>query len=240
MELVRLARRAGGKVFRAIKAKPAPQARNSGQNGRLPIIPLAGLLANCPDVTLRAIRFMDGNVSPLELLTISSLVADQRPRCILEIGTFNGNTTLQIAANAPQDATVYTLDLPIEQSEAPKAVDGEDTKYVASSQRAARRFKGSPEEAKIRELFGDSATFDFDSALDGRRIDLAFIDGSHSYAYVKSDTEKVMARLAPQSVVLWHDYQPFWPGVCDYLNELSQSKTLHQIEGTTLACHIRK
>jgi hypothetical protein len=217
-----------------MSAKRADFTRESGQTGRLPLVDLATLLPDCANLTLRSLKFMNGNVSPLEVLAIAALTAQQQPRCALEIGTFNGNSTLQIAANIPADSVVFTLDLPIDQTQPPQDVDSEDKKYVVCRERAVRRFKGTPEDRKIRELYGDSATFDFDAALSGRKIDFAFIDGSHSYAYVKNDTEKVLARLSPGAVVLWHDYHPYWPGVCKYLNELSRTLPVKNIIETTL------
>jgi Methyltransferase domain len=201
----------------------------------LPVVALSELVRSTPDVLLRTWSWANGNVSPLELLTIAALVAEHQPRCILEIGTFNGNTTLQMAENAPAGAKVYTLDLPFEGGPTDKLVDSADVHYIHSAQRAQRRFTGLPAATKIHELFGDSATFDFAGTVGGDRVDFAFIDGAHSYEYVKSDTERMMPLLSPKgAVVLWHDYQPFWTGVCHYLNALSKQIPLQRIEGTCI------
>ena len=210
--------------------------RQLGTSGQLTNAGLSTLLKTEPTVTLRSLAFLDGNVSPLEILTIAALVADSAPRCIFEIGTFNGNTTLQIAQNAPSESRVFTLDLPLGANGATaKSVDDEDIKYIRSAARPMRRYVGSPVAGKITELFGDSALLDYREALRGQEINFAFIDGSHSYEYVKSDTEHILAHLAPDGIVLWHDYHPFWSGVCKYLNELKSTRSLIHIEGTTLA-----
>jgi hypothetical protein len=57
-----------------------------------------------------------GNVSIEELCKICLIVKWRKPRRILELGTYNGMTTLQMALNAPPDCTTYTLDLHPEQA----------------------------------------------------------------------------------------------------------------------------
>src|SRR5450432_3577351 len=53
-----------------------------------------------------------GNVSIEELCKICLIVKYLKPLNILEIGTYNGMTTLQMALNAPSNSKVFTLDLP--------------------------------------------------------------------------------------------------------------------------------
>src|SRR6188768_1735878 len=63
-------------------------------------------------VTMLEPQAIDGNVSLYELFVINALVAQRAPLRIFEFGTFNGRTTLNLAANSPADARVFTLDLP--------------------------------------------------------------------------------------------------------------------------------
>ncbi len=154
---------------------------------------------------------------------------------MLEIGTFDGNTTLQLAANAPQNATIFTLDLPDGANKAEKEIEEADYRYVLSEEKRVRRYIGTTYEKQIRQLFGDSATFDFGCVTKAGQPDLIFIDGSHSYEYIKNDTERMLKFLAPNGVILWHDYHPYWTGVCRYLADLSNTMKIVNIEGTTLA-----
>lgn len=69
--------------------------------------------------------------------------------------------------------------------------------------------------------------------------DFVFVDGSHTYEYVMSDSEKALGLLPNDGgVVLWHDYGE-WPGVTRALNELQAGDQrfagLRHIEGTSLA-----
>jgi predicted O-methyltransferase YrrM len=192
------------------------------------------LVPEAVEVKLADFECCDGNVAPYELLVIAGLVQYMAPRVLLEIGTFDGNTTLQMALNAPTDALVFTLDLPLGSSETALPRDRDDLTYVSDTRRVRPRFMRHPGVGNVIRLFGDSAAFDFRGALDGRSVDLAFIDGSHSYSYVKNDTERVLELLSPRGVILWHDYTPAWPGVWHYLNELRKDYPIVRIKGTTL------
>lgn len=93
-----------------------------------------------------------------------------------------------------------------------------------------------PEEAKITQVFGDSATFDYGPHLN--QTDLVFVDGAHSYDYIRKDTEHAVRLLRHgHGVVAWHDYCTWWPGVIQYLEELHRTQALgpiRNIAGTTV------
>src|ERR1019366_6589079 len=56
-----------------------------------------------------------GNVSALELIILAKIAHLVQARMVFEIGTFDGRSTLNLAANSSDDARVYTFDLPPEQ-----------------------------------------------------------------------------------------------------------------------------
>jgi predicted O-methyltransferase YrrM len=182
-----------------------------------------------------------GNVTPLELIVINQLIRLYKPLRIFEIGTFDGRTTLNMAANSGRRATVYTLDLPqneVANTGLPIAL-GDET-YIRK-EISGERFRETAYKRQIRQLFGDSATFDF-SPYRGM-IDFVFVDGAHSYDYVKSDSFRALDMLRDgQGVILWHDYGA-WDGVTIAINELRNSEPqfegIRHIAGTTLAGLIR-
>jgi predicted O-methyltransferase YrrM len=190
---------------------------------------------------LKADQGDDGNVSLFELVTITTLIQTHAPQNLFEIGTFDGRTTLNMAANAPAGARVYTLDLPaaaVDSTDLP--IEAADRKYV-SKLASGSKYVGTREADKIMQLFGDSATFDF--APYKNRMEFIFVDGAHSYEYVKKDSETALRLLdgRKNGLILWHDYNnSSWPGVTQALNELyrdhSEFKSLRRIAGTTLAC----
>lgn len=207
-----------------------------------------GLQTTLPQVTMERIAGdakirvrspvpADGNVTLLELLVINALVTSRRPRRVFEIGTFDGRTTLNLAANAADDAIVYTLDLPA--SGAPAlGVDADDAQFIQRSQEGVRgsRFHGTPEAARIRQLTGDSAAFDY--APYAGEMEFVFVDGSHAYDYVLSDSQAALQLAAPGAMIVWHDYGE-WPDVTRALHDLAardpRFARLTHVGGTALA-----
>jgi len=186
------------------------------------------------DVALPEPEGRDGNVSLLELLVLARIVRERRPASLFEIGTFDGRTTLALAANAPNDAVVYTLDLPAGTPTELSIVESE-RQYVEKAASGAR-LRGYPAAlGKVRQLYGDSATFDFAPYA----AQFVFVDASHAYEYVLKDSESALRLVGDtRGVILWHDYGA-WDGVTRALDELymrdPRFKDLHVISGTTLA-----
>ncbi len=211
---------------------------------KLPVVALSALTADAEDVQVREPVAGDGNVTLLELLAIVRLVRRHGPRRLMELGTFDGRTTLNLAANSPPDAEVFTLDLPqddLHNAQLPLAAW--DKHYIKKDVSGAR-YQGADCAGKIVQLFGDSATFDFSPYL--QTVDFVFIDASHAYEYVLSDSQAALKMLrrgdgGGTKVILWHDYGE-WEGVTRALDELARREPdfqeLQHIEKTSLACLI--
>jgi hypothetical protein len=204
----------------------------------IPNVPVKSLLNG--DIPFRLLEpdCEEGNVSGYELAVICGLVAQARPMKCLEIGTFDGRTTLNIAANMPADGVVYTLDLP--SSEAARTtlnLASGDVRYIEKAVSGCR-FAASEHRKKIVQLYGDSAKFDF-SQYEGQ-MDLVFVDGSHSYEYVKHDTQIALKLLkAKGGMIIWHDYgSKWWKGLTQALNELYGEwpalKAMKHLKGTMM------
>lgn len=185
------------------------------------ILPTISIEAFCDrnvTVNVQELAAKDGNVSVLELLSINALVATRAPKHLFEIGTFDGRTTLNMIANSPDGAVIYTLDLPKNDlGKTAFSLDPRDEKYVDKEVSGARFLRTKWADSVV-QLFGDSAKFDF-TPYHGR-MDAIFIDGSHHFDYVKSDTEAALKLVSPNGLIMWHDYQPDWPGVIEYLEQL--------------------
>ena len=150
-------------------------------------------------------------------------------RTVFEIGTAAGRTTWSIARTCPE-AKVWTLDLPA--ADPSLDVLDYDRPFMLGDARRGNAFRGTPEEERIEQLLGDSATFDF-SPWEGR-IDLVFVDGAHSLSYVRNDTEAAFRMLSERGTIVWDDY-PHFPGVYGYLNELARTEPVHHLFDTRLA-----
>ena len=177
-----------------------------------------------------------GHTTEFELKVISNLVRRWNPRRIFEIGTFEGRTTLNMALNSDTDTEIVTLDLPAEGLASTKMeIEEGEVRYV-KKEVSGERFMGHPAASKIRQVFGDSASFDFEEYRNS--VDVAFIDGSHAYEYVLNDSEKVFTIIRKGGLIIWHDYTN-WPGVWTALNELYERdprfKGIRHIGGTSIA-----
>jgi hypothetical protein len=216
--------------LRRLRGKPeAPAAR-------LMQAPWTRVLKTRP-IRLTETDKSDGNVRLSELAILALAASAVPPGSeIIEIGTFDGRTALNLAINAPAGVSIATLDLPADQ---PSALDIEasERRYVDKPTPGARLrscntiWRSAAE--RVVQLRGDSATYDW-SPHHGR-AGLVFVDGSHAYDYVRKDTETALQLVGQGGVVLWHDYG-VWPGVNRALEELEATKGLGlvAIAGTSL------
>ena len=204
----------------------------------VPSVRAVELLAYPPAVHVVEQDAADGNVTGYELLLIAQLAASRAAANCFEIGTFDGRTALNLAANVTEDGRVFTLDLPAPEADktALRVAPG-DAQFIHKEQSGVR-FAGSRWADRITQLYGDSATFDF--APYESQMDLVFIDGAHSYDYVKKDTETALRLLKPEwGVILWHDYgSPWWKDLTRAMNELQEGcpglQKMRHIQGTNL------
>ena len=203
----------------------------------IPEISAASVMGDSASLAVLEPDAADGNVSGFELMVLAGIVRRRQPRTCFEIGTFDGRTTLNLTANMPPNGVVYTLDLPpASLPNTSLAVAPGDEQFVLKSESGAR-FKNAEFVDRITQLWGDSATFDYTNYLG--KMDLVFVDGAHSYEYVKKDTETALALIRPGGVILWHDYgSPYWKGLTAAMNEmqrdLSALKSMRHIKGTSL------
>jgi len=203
----------------------------------LPVVAASALVPDNSTLDIRAIDAVDGNVSERELVTICRLVRQQQPMKLFEFGTFDGRTTLNLAANSPSGARVFTLDLPgtaVSTSVSP--IHRHEIQY-ADKPASGARYRGTDLESRIVSLEGDSGSFDYSPYLG--QIDFVFIDASHTFEYVVNDSLVALRLLRSEGgTIVWHDYGR-WDGVTAALHELKARhdsfRDIVQIAGTTLA-----
>lgn len=202
----------------------------------LPVLPLTAVLKSRLDFTLLEPLAEGGNVTMLELMVIATVAQQAEPPTAFEIGTFDGRTTLNIAANLQLPGRVYTLDLPSAGLGGTKFALAPGESAFVDKKESGAKFIGTAYEKQITQLYGDSAAFDFSPY--GGQIGLVFVDGSHAYDYVLQDTASALRLASETAVILWHDYQQDWPGVIRALNEFQRRDAacagMVRIEGTSL------
>lgn len=167
-----------------------------------------------------------------DLIALCALAKISHPQLIFEIGTLHGSGALHLAMNAP-GAEVYTLDLPPQTT--PKLTTTiSDRAHVHEHSENRFAFTGRPEATRINCVYGDSATFDFSSFKS--KVDLFFIDGAHSYDYVRNDTLKALDCCHSGSVLAWHDYGRVGVnGVSRWLHEFRAQRDIFRVPGGSLA-----
>jgi predicted O-methyltransferase YrrM len=179
----------------------------------------------------------NGNVRISELGVLSQAAKNCEPGTfIFEIGTFDGRTTANLALNAPKSCVIYTLDLPPNKETKYSLELGEQ--YFVDKPEPGLRYKKykdiyKEEISRIHQLLGDSATFDYSEYRNS--CSLVFVDGSHSYEYVKSDAKVAMELVKKGGAIIWHDYG-IWKGVTRALEEIDEENQfgLKNIAGTSL------
>jgi hypothetical protein len=206
------------------------------KRGRVPSVPLRLLVPDPGEVRLHDFIPTDGNVSAQELLTLCLLVRSRDPRLVLELGTFDGNTALQLAANLHPSARLVTVDLP-PGSDVPTGGDDFDYGCVDAPHRGQLRFAGTAYASRIRTVQGNTLELDFAYACGGIKPGFIFVDAGHSEVCVRNDSVKSLSVLAPGGMIAWHDYGQSWPGVYNYLNKLAAEIPLVHIAGTSIVVY---
>jgi len=171
-----------------------------------------------------------------DLISFCQLCHCVNPKRIFEIGTLRGYTALHMAMNTAPECEILTLDLPKDGQTIPASKLRTTLMDDVHRQMPVTEyhFSGTPQEKKIRLLFGDSAAFDFSPYQ--QKIDLFFIDGAHSYDYVRSDSERALECVRPGGVIAWHDFGRVGLNeVSRYILELSRSLQIYSVPGGSLA-----
>lgn len=157
-------------------------------------------------------------LADLVMLVKIALCGD--PRRLLELGSYRGETALQLAQHISPEAQIVTIDRHPEHGVAYR-----ETRFENMIQR------------RVGQI--DRAMFAADEA---GSYDLIFLDADHSYEGTRHDTELVLPLLAATGFIVWHDYANWGffsgeNGVPEYLAELSAKIPIASVRGSTLAIH---
>ena len=122
-----------------------------------------------------------------------------RPSTVVEIGTAQGGTLGALCEMATDDALIVSIDVPGGDFGGTSDVYGQrDTDKMASYANEGQRVEFIQADSQKVETVKA-----LERILDGRRIDLLFIDGDHSYEGVKRDYE-LYSPLA-SGIIAFHD-----------------------------------
>jgi len=187
-----------------------------------------------PMIRLFVTRYEDGTLPSEQAMALLSILVAEAPKEVLEIGTYMGHTTRQMAENLDA-ATIHTVDLPesfsVERDSESNLPKGDF--QLISRRVVGREFKGQPCAIRIIQHFADTASWDF---YEAGQPTFFFIDGSHTYEYCKNDSEKCFQLCKGRGVFLWHDCAEDHPGVVRFITEWRrQGRDIKRISGTPIA-----
>jgi Methyltransferase domain len=201
----------------------------------IPEVPLEKVLGDKkPEVKLHVMKYEDGILPSSQAMALLAIAVAAAPKVVLEIGTFMGHTTKQLAANLP-DAIIHSVDLPLDYNQENDNVTQimKDDFHLIARRKVGREYRGTPYEARIRQHFVDTAIWDFSEAAGAT---LFFIDGSHTYDYCKNDSNRCYELCHGKGIFLWHDCEDAHPGVVKALLEWrTLGRNVIRIEGTPIA-----
>jgi predicted O-methyltransferase YrrM len=172
------------------------------------------------------------NIRLDEEILIGLIVQSLAARRIFEIGTFDGGTTRLLADKAGEGAQVFTLDLPEAEFDLQLRHWERNPSWLHLALALKRpelgmKFRGAAMESRIKQLLGNSLEFDFSPYE--RSIDLVFVDAAHDYPHGFADTRTALRLLRPGGVVLWHDFDPGFPGLVQAIIEATAGLPLKRL-----------
>jgi predicted O-methyltransferase YrrM len=183
---------------------------------------------------------IEGYVEDHQGMLIAALAQGLGAGTFFEIGTNRGRTSWTVARNNPA-IQVYTLDMPLDatSTDAKLTMGSDDHRFFRPGEATGEAFRDTPEAERITQLWGDSATFDFSPHAGA--IDLVYIDGGHTYEYVRSDTRNALEILSPSGTIVWDDYGSH-PEIYQYVTELAPSldRPVYHVFGTRMAIYSRQ
>jgi methyltransferase family protein len=198
----------------------------------IPQVALESIVHDIVPHDLAALPYEDGQLLDHEAHVLLAIARAAQPRKVLEIGTYYGHTTLNLARALPK-AEIHTVDLPLDfdYSTGPELTDF----HLLSRRQVGIYFHGRIESSRIKQHFADTANWDF-KYTGYPPATFFFIDGSHSYFYVKNDSEKCYNLCNGHGIFVWHDCDDNWcPGVERLLDEWrALGRDVVRIEGTRL------
>jgi predicted O-methyltransferase YrrM len=135
---------------------------------------------------------------PGEIRQLLQLLEQKPPRRVLEIGTARGGTLFLFCQLAAADATIISLDLP--QGQFGGGYPPWKVPFYRSFARPGQQVHLQRDDSHRPETLEQIT-----GILQGRKLDLLFIDGDHTYAGVRRDFEMYAPLVQAGGLIVLHD-----------------------------------
>lgn len=155
------------------------------------------------DATLVDLEGVAGWLSDAQALRLwaraTELVAPAR---IIEIGSFQGRSTIVLARAAADGVEIVAIDPHAGNDRGPQEIEG----FAEAAAADHLVFNENLDKAGVRDRVRHVRTRSSDAHGDvGDPIDLLYIDGAHRYGPARDDIERWGARVKPGGAMLIHD-----------------------------------
>jgi hypothetical protein len=159
----------------------------------------------------------DLGISTQELNVISKVVGYVRPKKVVELGTAEGRTAVNIAKQLPQDGELITLDFP----------------PVPGKNEIGYFYWEQPVKSKIKQVFCGVGTWD--SKPHRASADVVFCDACDLMPGIAAEVFQAFSVIKPGGIIFRHDYGST-RGITVFWNWLARELPVVNIQGTTLLC----
>lgn len=158
---------------------------------QFPTIDLLDLLPGLNE-TISYYSFLSGTSMITDIALLKGLARKINDCSYMEIGSFRGESITAVA-----DVAKECISVTLSKDEMRQL--GFSENHIKTSGVYIRGYNN------ITSHYHNSLTFDFSSL--GKKFDLMFVDGDHSYDAIVSDTKNVFKLLKNEnSIIVWHDY----------------------------------
>lgn len=120
---------------------------------------------------------------------------------IVEIGSFQGRSTIILASAAPADVIVTAIDPHAGNDRGPQEIDG----FADDAESDHVRFNTNLERAGVADRVRHLRMFSDDALGEVGEIDVLYIDGAHRYGPALADIRQWGAKVRPGGTMLIHD-----------------------------------
>lgn len=159
----------------------------------------------------------DLGVHPHELMILAHVVGHLHPKRVIEFGTAEGRTALNLALHLPPGGEVVTLDFP----------------PIPGTNEVGYFYWEQPLKAKIKQIF--SGVEEWDSGPYRASAEIVFCDACDQLPGLAAETAQAFAVVKPGGFIFRHDYGSA-QGPTLFWNEIGKELPVRHLEGTTLLC----
>ncbi|MDM8547091.1 CmcI family methyltransferase [Candidatus Venteria ishoeyi] len=151
---------------------------------------------------------------PYEIRLFSELVEKNQPQTVLEIGTANGGTLFLFSRLADKNAHIISIDLPMGLMRLYFFIRLLFFKSIPLSGQTLNLLRSNSQKLITKKKI--------EKILNGKKIDLLYIDADHSYEGVKKDFELYSPLVTPGGIIVFHDIVHHPSGTTAHLAEVDR------------------